>query len=131
MAWDGPKGVVTLARFSGMSRSLGLLLDVMNFEAKRPLIKPGIIKKIRKEVAGKSYQMFPRDEILVSRFAELRNKLVHQSLLTKKEMMEIKRAVERFQGYSKLGEKWGVNVILPREVIRKVLEDLAIGLKKD
>jgi len=128
--WNGPEGIVSLAKGSGISRILGFLLDAMNLEAGRPLIKPGIIKNIKKDVAGKSDQVFPRDEIVLSRLRELRNKLAHQALLTERERDELQRAIERLEGYKELGEKWGIRAILPRDVIRKVLEDLGVGLRK-
>lgn len=80
---------------------------------------------------GKSDEIFPRDEIFLSRFRELRNKLVHQALLTKKEIEELERAKDRFEGYKELGEKWGIQVILPRQTVRKVLEDLGVKLGKE
>ena len=130
IAWMGPNGVVNLARSSGISRRLGFLLDAMNFEARGSLISPEIIKNVKKDVTGKSNEIFPRDEIFLSRFLELRNKLVHEALLTEKEMGELERAKQRFEGYTQLSEKWGIQAILPREVIRKVLDDLGVELGK-
>jgi len=131
MAWSGPNGVVNLARSSGILRRLGFLLDAMNFEAQRPVIKPEIIENIKSDVIGKSAEVFPRDEIFLSRFRKLRNKLVHQALLTKKEIEELERAKKRFEGYKELSDKWGIQAILPRENVRKVLEDLGVKLGKE
>lgn len=131
MVWSGRDGVMNLAKSFGILRRLGFLLDAMNCEAQRPLIKPEIIKNIKKDVIGKSDEIFPRDEIFLSRFRELRNKLVYQALLTKKEIEELERAKERFEGYKELGEKWGIQAILPRETVRKVLEDLGVKLGKE
>lgn len=130
IVWNGSDGVVNLAKSSGISRRLGFLLDAMNFESKRPIIEPEIIKNIKKDVVGKSDEIFPRDEIFLSRYRELRNKLVHQALLTNREIEELRRAKERFEGYKELSEKWGIQVILPRAVIRKVLDDLGVKLGK-
>jgi DNA-binding HxlR family transcriptional regulator len=131
MVWNGHNGIVNLAKSFGTLRRLGFLLDAMNFEARRPVIKPEIIKNIKKDVIGKSDEIFPRDEIFLSRFRELRNKLVHRALLTKKEIEELERAKDRFEGYKELGEKWGIQVILPRQTVRKVLEDLGVKLGKE
>ena len=130
ITWSGSDGVVNLAKSSGISRRLGFLLDAMNFESQRPIVKAEIIKDIKKEVIGKSDEVFPRDEISLSRYRELRNKLVHRSLLTNKEIEELERAKERFEGYKELSEKWGIQSILPRDVIRKVLDDLGVDLGK-
>lgn len=129
--WNGLDGVVNLAKEYGTVRRLGFLLDAMNFEAQRSVIQPKIIKNIKKDVFGKSDEIFPRDEIFLSRFQELRNKLVHQALLTKKEIEELERVKARFEGYKELGEKWGIQTILPRETVRKVLEDLGVKLGKE
>lgn len=130
MVWSGPNGVVNLAKNSGISRRLGFLLDAMNFEAQKPVIKPEIVENIKRDVAGKSNEIFPSDEVFLSRFRELRNKLVHRALLTKKEIEELERAKKRFEGYKELSEKWGIQVILPRQSVRKVLEDLGVKLGK-
>jgi len=90
------------------------LLDAMNFEAQKPVIKPETVENIKRDVAGKSNEIFPSDEVFLSRFRELRNKLVHRALLTKKEIEELERAKKRFEGYKELSEKWGIQVILPR-----------------
>ena len=131
IVWSGSNGIVNLAKNLGISRRLGSLLDAINFEAKRPIVKQEIIKNIEKDVVGISDEIFPRDEIFLSRFRELRNKLVHQALLTEKEMDTLERAKERFEGYKELSEKWGIQVILPRDVIRKVLDDLGVDLGKE
>lgn len=130
MEWSGPNGIINLARSSGILRRFGLILDTMNIEAQEHLIDPEMIKNMKKDVAGKSDKIFPRDEIFLSRFRELRNRLVHKTLLTKKEIEELESAKERFEGYRELGEKWGIQVILPRDVVRKVLEDLGVKLGK-
>jgi len=61
----------------------------------------------------------------------LRNKLAHRSLLTDEEIDELERAKKRFEGYGELSEKWGIQAILPRGVIRKVLDDLGVELGKE
>jgi DNA-binding HxlR family transcriptional regulator len=131
VAWSGPNGVVNLARDLGISRRLGFLLDAMNFEAKRPMVRQEVLKDVKKDVAGRSSEMFPRDEISFSHYRELRNKLAHQSLLTDKEIDELERAKKRFEGYGELSEKWGIQAILSRDVIRKVLDDLGVELGKE
>jgi len=131
IVWSGPNGVVNLARSSGISRRLGFLLDAMNFEAKRPVVGQEVLKYVKKDVAGRSSEVFPGDEISLSRFRELRNKLAHRSLLTDEEIDELESAKERFEGYGELGEKWGIQAILPRGVIRKVLDDLGVELGKE
>lgn len=128
MKWSGSGGILNLARSSGMSRRLGLILDAMNLEAQKHLIDVEMIQNIKKDVTGKSDEIFPSDEVFLPRFHELRNKLAHKALLTPKEVEELERAKERFEGYRALGEKWGIQVILPRDVVRKVLEDLGVKL---
>jgi len=128
--WIGSDGVVNLSKSSGISRRLGFLLDAVNFEAGRPVVKAGIIENIMKDVVGKSNEIFPRDDIILSRFRELKSKLIHQALLTNKEMEELRKAKERLEGYKELSERWGFQVILPRDVIRKVLDDLGVKLGK-
>ena len=128
--WSGSEGVVILAKGSGISRRLGFLLDAMNFESRSPIVEADVIKEIEKEVTGRSDEIFPSDEIFLPKFRELRNKLVHRSLLTNNEMEELERAKERFEGYKELSEKWGIQAILPRDVIRKVLDDLGVDLGK-
>lgn len=112
------------------SRRLGCLLDIMNFEAYRPVIKPEIIEKIKKRVSGKTDEEFPKDQIFLSRLRELENKLAHHTLLTEGEKLEFERAKRYFEAYEELSRKWGIFIILPRNVIRKVLEDLGVKLGK-
>lgn len=126
----GDEGIMNLAKHFGLSRRLGFLLDAINFEAHKPVIKAGIIQEIKKDARGKSDEIFPRDEIFLSRFREMSNKLAHQALLTREEMEELKRMKGRFEGYKVLSEKWGFQSILPRDVVRKVLEDLGVRLGK-
>jgi len=128
LKWYGDEGIMNVAEGLGLSRRLGILLDAINLEAHKPLIKEEIIQEIRKDVKGKSDEMFPMDEIFLSRFRELRNKLAHRALLTKEEIEELERMNRRFEGYRALSEKWGLHSILPRDVIRKVLRDLGVGL---
>jgi DNA-binding transcriptional regulator YhcF (GntR family) len=130
LRWYGDNGIIKLADSIGFSRKLGLLLDAINLEAHKPVIKTEIIQEIRKDVKGKSDEIFPRDEIFLARFRELRNKLAHQALLTREEMEELERIKRRFEGYDALSEKWGIQSILPKDVIRKVLEDLGVRFGK-
>jgi hypothetical protein len=130
LKWCGKDGIVDLARDIGFSRRLGFLLDAMNFEAHEPIIKHEIIQRVKKDVRGKSDETFPKDEILLSRFRELKNRLAHQALSTKDEIEELEKIKERFEGYKTLSEKWGLKVVLPREAVRKVLEDLGVRLGK-
>ena len=130
LRWYGDEGIINLAKNFGFSRKLGYLLDAVNFETHQPLIKMEIIQEIKEDVVGKSGEIFPKDEIVMSRFYELRNKLVHKALLTIEEIEELERVKEKFEGYKSLNEKWGLLGILPREVIRKVLEDLGVRLEK-
>lgn len=131
LRWSGRSGIVNLAKGLGLSRGLGFLLDAINFEAHRPLIAPEVIENIKEDVSGKSDEVFPRNDIFLSRFRELRNKLAHRALLTKREVEELERAKERFEGYKELSERWGIRAILPRHVVRKVLEDLGARLGKE
>ena len=130
LKWHSSNGVVDLAKTLGFSRRLGFLLDAINFESSKPVIEAEIIQDIKGGVKGKSDEIFPRDEILLSRFRELRNRSVHQALLTTEEIEELTRMKERFEGYRELSEKWDIQAILPRDVVRKVLEDLGVRLEK-
>ena len=130
LRWYGNEGIISLTENSGFSRRLGFLLDAINFEANNFVIKTEIIQEIKKDVKGKSDEIFPRDEISLSRFQEMRNKLAHQALLTRNEIEELERIKGRFEGYKALSEKWGIQSILPRDIVRKVLEDLGVRLGK-
>jgi len=130
LRWYGNEGIINLAKDFSFSRKLGYLLDAINFETRRPLIETEIIQEIEKDAVGKSGEIFPKDEIVMSRFHELRNKLVHKAFLTEEEIEELERIKEKFEGYESLNEKWGLLGILPREVVRKVLEDLGVRLEK-
>lgn len=128
--WNGRYGLVNLARHEKISRALGFLVDAINYEAYKPLIKQEIIRKIKEDAIGKTDEIFPRDTVSLSRFRELRNKLVHEALLSAKEREELYRILSIFEGYKKLSEKWGFQAILPRHTIRKVLEDLGVKVGK-
>lgn len=128
--WVGPTGLPNLAKSCGVSRSLGLLLDAINLEARRKIINPKIIEPMKKYVEGKVDDIFPKDEMLLAKFRDLRNKTVHGVLLTEKEKAEIERLRTYFEGYKLLSEKWGVRIILPRDAIRKVLKDLGVSIGK-
>jgi hypothetical protein len=128
LRWYGDGGIIKLADNMGLSRRLGFLLDTINLEAHKPAIKVETIQEIRKDVKGKSDEMFPKDEIFLSKFQDLRNKLAHRALLTKEETEELEAVKERFEGYKALSEKWGIQSILPKDVTRKVLEDLGVKL---
>lgn len=128
LRWYGDGGIIELADNMGLLRRLGFLLDAINLEARKSVIRVEIIQKIRNDVKGKSDEIFPRDKIFLSRFGELRNKLAHRALLTKEETEELEKVKERFEGYKALSEKWGIQSILPKDVVRKVLEDLGVKL---
>jgi len=130
LKWHGSNGLIDLAKESGFSRRLGFLLDAINFESSKSVIEAKIIQDIKGDFRGKSDEIFPRDEIFLSRFRELRNKSMHRALLTTGEIEELTRMKERFEGYRKLSEKWGFQAILPRDFVRKVLEDLGVRLGK-
>jgi len=130
LKWNGKDGVINLARDLGLSRRLGFLLDAINYEAHVPVVNHDIIRRIEKDVKGKSDEVFPGDAIFQSRFRDLRNKLAHEALLTRDEMKEFKKMKERFEGYRALSEKWGFEVVLPREIIQKILEDLGAKFGK-
>jgi hypothetical protein len=130
LKWFGKDGLINLAEKYGISRRLGFLLDAINFESSKPLIEEEITKRIKESVKGRSEEMFPRDDVLLTRFQELRDKLAHQALLTKSEKEELEKISGRLESYKDLSEKWGLRVILPRETIRKVLEDFGVKLAK-
>ncbi len=131
LLWSGRAGLPELAKEWGVSRRLGFLLDAINLEAGRKVINPKIIRQIKKDVEGKADEIFPGDEISLDKFREMRNKIAHGILLTENERLEIGRLEKQLEGYKTLGEKWGMHIILPRMVIRKVLEDLGVKFGKN
>jgi hypothetical protein len=130
LKWNGKQGVTDLARDSGLSRRLGFLLDAINYEAGNTVVSRDVVRRVRKDVKGRSDEVFPGDEIFLSRFRELGNRLAHQALLTKSEIEEYEKMKGRFEGYDILSRKWGLEVVLPRGVIQKTLEDLGVRLKE-
>lgn len=130
LLWSGPTGLPNFAKTWGISRRLGFLLDAISLEARRKIINPKIIEIIKKDAEGKVDDIFPRDEIFLAKFRDLRNKIAHNVLLTDKEKIEIEKLKLQFEGYEKLGEKWGMQIILPKIVIHKVLEDLGVKFGK-
>ena len=119
-----------LAKTYGVSRRLGFLLDAINLETRRKIINPKIIELIKKDAEGKVDDVFPRDEVILAKISDLRNKTAHQVLLTEKEKAEVDKLKEHFLSYESLSEKWGMLIILPRLVIHKVLEDLGVKFGK-
>ena len=118
--------MLNLAKMWGVSRRLGFLLDAINLEARRDVIKPETIELLRKDAGEKVDDIFPRDEILLAKLKDIRNKAAHQVLLTEKEKEEADMLTRQFLSYEELSRKWGMNIILPRLVIHKVLEDLGV-----
>jgi len=130
LMWSGPTGLPHLAKSWGVSRKLAFLLDAINLEARKKIINPRMIEVIKKDVEGKVDDIFPRDEVSLAKFRELRNKMVHGVLLTDEERAEIEKMKLQLEGYKLLSEKWGMEIILPRLVIHKVLEDLGVKFGK-
>lgn len=130
LLWRGRAGLPNLAKAWGVSRRLGFLLDAINIEARGKVISPEIIRQIKEDVKGKVDDIFPGDEMFLAKFKDLRNKKAHNVLLTKEEKVEIDKLEMQFKGYENLGEKWGMQIILPRLVIHKVLEDLGVKFGK-
>ena len=125
--WFKEKGVIKLAVKSSIIRELGFLLDAINYESNSSIIDERIISTIKNMIEGNSNIIFPKDSVLLNRYAELKNKIAHQSLISEKEIVNYKKIQKRFEGYSELSNKWGLQSILPREVIRKVLTDLGVS----
>ena len=125
--WDREKGVIKLAIESSITRELGFLLEAINYESNSPIIDERIISTIENMTGGNTNIIFPKDVALLNRYNEVRNKLAHQSLLSEKEIMDYQKIRKRFEGYSTLSNKWGLQSVLPREVIRKVLTDLGVS----
>lgn len=126
LLWSSPTGLLQLAKSWGVSRRLGFLLDAINLETRKKIIKPKIIELIKKDVEGRIDDIFPRDEISLAKFRDLRNKMAHDVLSTEKERFEIEKLKLQFEGYKMLSDKWGMQIILPRLVIHKILEDLGV-----
>lgn len=125
--WRGEKGVVRLAVESNAARRLGFLLDAINSESNLNIVDEEVISTIKNKVKGRSTILFPNDNIQLSRYNELKEKTSHRSLVTDEEYSKHLKALERYEGYLELGEKWGLQSILPRNVIRKTLTDLGVN----
>lgn len=131
LSWSGRAGLPDIAKEWGVSRRLGFLLDAINMEAGRKIINPKIIEQIGKDVKGKVNDIFPGDEISLDKFKELRNKKVHDILLTERERLETENLEKQLEGYKILSEKWGMRIMLPRFVIQKILDDLGVKFGKN
>lgn len=125
--WLGEKGIVPLAIESNATRRLGFLLDVINYESNLNIVNEEVISVIKDTVKGRSTTFFPNDNVLLSRYNELKEKTTHRSMITDEEYSKHKKALERYEGYLELGERWGLRSILPRDVIKKVLADLGVN----
>jgi len=126
LLWKSPNGLINLSKEWGVSRRLGFLLDAINLESMRRTINPKLISLLKENINVKVDDIFPRDEMILSKFIDLRNRYAHQSLLSDKEKEEFDLLMKRYSGYEELSRKWGMTIILPREVIHKVLEDLGV-----
>jgi len=125
--WLGEKGVVPLAIESNATRRLGFLLDLINYESNLNIVNEETISVIKDTVKGRSTTFFPNDNVLISRYNELKEKINHRTLITDEEYSKHRKALERYEGYLELGERWGLQPILPRDVIKKVLTDLGVN----
>jgi len=125
--WFEEKGVIDLALKSNIARELGFLLDAINYESNSNIINEKIISTIKNMVKGNSNTIFPNDDVLLNRYNELRNKIVHRSLISENELIKYRKMQEKFEGYTELDKKWGIQSIMPRNTIRKVLTDLGVS----
>lgn len=124
--WFGDEGLTKIITESNDIRRLGFILEVINYESESRIIDENIIKNLQKAQTDSIPYIFPKDDVLLERYNDLRNKLSHRSLITEEEIDNYRNSIEKYQEYSKLGAKWGILSILPRHIIRKVLMDMGV-----
>ena len=97
-------------RRNPLQRELGAILDII-YNSNKGLVSEKFIKELKKRVEGESLQLFPADIIPQEEYDEL---------LKRKEQLD----------YQDLSKKWGLPIVLPEEVIKKIFEDLINKSKK-
>ncbi len=93
-------------RRNPLQRELGTILDII-YNSNKGLVSEKFIEELKKRVEGESLKLFPADIIPQERYDEL---------LKSKEQFD----------YKDLSKKWGLPIVLPEEVIKKIFEDLRL-----
>lgn len=89
-----------------LQRELGAVLDII-YNLSERLDLERFIKKLKKKTEGESFKLFPIDIMSEEEYDEL---------LKRKEQLD----------YQDLSKKWGLPIVLPKEAIKKIFEDLRL-----
>lgn len=122
--WFNKNGLIQLALESNNIKKLGFIIDAINYESKLGIIDQEIIKTMKKYKKETPLLVYPRDNVLLDRYKELRNLLSHKSIISKNEIIKYSKNITRYEEYFDLGEKWGIIPIITRDTIQKILIDL-------
>jgi predicted transcriptional regulator len=123
--WFGEKGLIQLALETNNVKKLGFIIDAINYELESELIDQKIVKALKDHISKRTpILVYPRDNVLLNRYKELRDMLTHKSIISKNEIIKYSKNISRYEEYFDLGEKWRILPIIPRNTIRKVLIDL-------
>lgn len=117
--------LIKLGKDKGILRQLGCLLEIINYEAEKEIINSTIIKEMANKVKGATNTIFPEDMRILTRMEEIRNKLrTLGSMMTEDEKRKLITQIEKFQTYPELSKKWRLPVVLSKEMVRKIFDDL-------
>ncbi|MFA5247595.1 MAG: hypothetical protein WC408_06945 [Candidatus Micrarchaeia archaeon] len=124
------KKATEVAKKQGVLPQLGCVIEIVNQEARRPLVSKGVLERITVQMGGQPPYfgvLFPEDarnwQSKTGRLSQL------GPILTQKEKDEIIGDVQTLDYYSKLNTKWGFNIKIPRAAVRKALDDLGVALR--
>lgn len=101
--WDTLTSIIKAKR---MARQLGCLFEILNEEAQQPIIPVQVIESLHavvQDTVGEAVFTFPLRE--------------------SEERLSPGKVPEE---YKAIGRRWGVNVLLPRHLVVKVLDDLGV-----
>lgn len=119
--------VITLAEKNNLRRELGCLLDVINLESRKPVVELGAVLQLEATPATNWLTEFPAGQ--AEAYKEVSHKIESQKhVLSKTELGELEEKRNKLVYYDTLGRKWGLTILLPREAIRKTLQDLGVEL---
>lgn len=119
--------VITLAEKNNLRRELGCLLDIINLEARKPVVEPGVVLQLEATPATNWFTEFPAGQ--AEAYKGISHKIESQKhVLSKTELGELEEKRSKLVYYHTLGKKWVLTILLPRDVIRKTLQDLGVEL---
>ncbi len=87
-----------------LHRELGALLDII-YNSNKKLVPEHFVEKLKKQIKGESPKLFPADIVSEERYEE-----------------QLK--CREKSDYHRLSKKWKLPLVLPKEAVRKVFEDL-------